>query len=212
MDGSSAVVYIRSGKLGGLERGLAKIAGKPMIEYVLDALPDDVEDLIIAVENGGDVEAYVDVADRYFAQVVSSEKLSEGARRFVEFAVNSVHGDRVVILPGDAPLITRDFASFLLECSKKFTAALPRNPARKTIYLMASYQTKPFREAFAAYPEADMEEIVRKVGRAIHLSSISLKIFDEKLGMFFRISSVQDLKKAEKIIRIRGKREDIEIL
>jgi len=212
MHRSSAVVYIRSGRLGGVERGLAKIAGKPMIEYVLDALPDDVEDLIIAVENGGDAEAYLEVADRYFAQVVSSGKLSEGARKFVEFAVNSVRGDRVVILPGDAPLITKDFASFLLECSRKFTAVLPRTPARKTTYLMASYRTAPFREALAAHPEADMEEVVRRVGKAIHLSSISLRIFDEKLGMFFRISSVQDLRKAEKIIRIRRKRKSIETL
>ncbi|RLG07749.1 MAG: hypothetical protein DRN59_00600 [Thaumarchaeota archaeon] len=205
MDRSSAVVYIRSGRIGGYERGLARIGGKPMIEYVLDALPDEVDDLVIAVENGGNAEAYNEVADKYFAQIIPSGKLNEGARKFVEFAVNNVHGDRVVILPGDAPLITRDFATFLLECSKRFTAALPRTPARKATYLMASYQTKPFREMFTAHPEADMEEIVRRVGKAVYLSSISLKIFDERLGMFFRVSSVQDLRKAEKILKTRKK-------
>ena len=81
MDRSSAVVYIRSGRIGGYERGLARIGGKPMIEYVLDALPDEVDDLVIAVENGGNAEAYSEVADKYFAQIIPSGKLNEGARK-----------------------------------------------------------------------------------------------------------------------------------
>ncbi len=206
MDGSSAIVYVRSGRIHGSELGLVKIAGKPMIEYVLEAIPDEIDDLTIAVENGAVIEAYNDVADKYFAQVIHPETVVESSRKLVEFTVNNVQGDRVVILPGDAPLITRDFASFLLDCSKKFTAALPRTPTRKTTYLMASYRTEPFREAFTAYPDADMEEVVRKVGGALHLSSNSLKIFDEKLGMFFRVSSVRDLRRAEKILKVRSKR------
>jgi len=188
------------------ELGLAKIAGKPLVEYVLDSLPDDVEEIVIAVENGGNVEAYDEIAEKYFARTTSSEKIAGDARRFVEFAVNSVDGDQLVILPGDAPLITRDFTTFLLECSRKFTAALPRSPSRKALYLMASYQIKPFREAFNAYPNEDMDGIVRKVGRALYLSSNSLKIFDEKLGMFFRVSTIQDLRRAEKILKMKKKR------
>ena len=203
---SSAIVYARSGKIRGSELGLAKIAGKPMIEYVLDAMPDEIDDLIIMIEGEYSSEELDDVADKYFAQVLRYTGNGRDARKIVEFAVNNVHGERVVILPADAPLITRDFASFLLDCSKKFTAALPRTPARKTTYLMASYKTKPFRDVFAAYPEAGMDEVVRKVGGAIHLSSNSLKIFDEKLGMFFRVVTPQDLKRAEKILKVRAKK------
>jgi len=207
MDRPSAVVYVRSGKLGGREIGLVKVAGKPLIEYVLEAIPDDVEDLIIAVGEEGEAEAYDEIADKYFAQVLRSEKLEQGARKLIEFAVDSVMGDRVVVLPGDAPLITRDFASFLLECSRKFKAVLPRSPTRKTIYLMASYRTEPFKEVFSSDPEAGMDEAVRRVGGAIYLSSMSLRIFDEKLGMFFRVLSPQDLKKAERILKTRRQRE-----
>jgi len=206
MNRSSAVVYVRSIRLRDSELGLAKIAGKPMIEYVLDSLPDDVEEVVIAVENGGSVEAYDEVAEKYFARTTRSEKITGDARKFVEFAVNMVEGDQLIILPGDAPLITREFTTFLLECSRRFTAALPRSPARKALYLMASYQIKPFREAFNAHPEDDMDSIVRKVGRALYLSSNSLKIFDEKLGMFFRVSTVQDLRRAEKILKMRKKK------
>ncbi len=207
MDRPSAVIYVRSEKLGGHELGLATIAGKPVIEYVLEVIPDEVEDLIIAVEEGGEVEAYREVADKYFAQVLRSGRLKQGARNLVEFAVESVLGDRVIVLPGDAPLITRDFASFLLECSRKFKAVLPRSPSRRTLYLMASYQTRPFREVFSSDPKVGMEEAVKKVGGAIYLSSMSLRIFDEKLGMFFRVSSAQDLRRAEKILKTRRTRE-----
>lgn len=211
MDRPSAVIYMRSERLGGRELGLAKIIGKPVIEYVLEAIPDEVEDLIIAVEGDGDLEAYSEVADKYFAQVLRSEKFEEGARKLIEFAVENVQGDRVVVLPGDAPLLTRDFASFLLECSKKFKAVLPRSPSRRAVYLMAAYQTKPFREAFSADPRASMDDVVKRVGGAIYLSSMSLRIFDEKLGMFFRVSSTQDLKRAEKILKTRKLRKLTEL-
>jgi len=204
MDRSSAVVYVRSLKIGDLELGLAKVAGRHLIEYVLDSLPDDVEEVVIAVEDGGDVDAYEVVAEKYLARTTSSERMTGDARRFVEFAVNEVEGDKLVILPGDAPLITKDFTSFLLECSRRFTAALPRSPSRQALYLMASYQVKPFREAFRAHPDEDMDGIVRRVGRALYLSSSSLKIFDEKLGMFFRVSTFEDLKRAERILKMRG--------
>ncbi|MCD6342128.1 MAG: NTP transferase domain-containing protein [Thaumarchaeota archaeon] len=203
---SSAVIYAKAIKLKNAELALAKIAGKPMIEYVLDVLPDEVEDVLIAVENGKNLEEYEEIAEKYFARTAKMKNLRGKVRNFIEFAINSVEGDKLVVLPCDAPLITRDFASFLLECSKKFTATLPRSPSRKALYLMASYRRKPFKEAFNAHPDEDMDDIVKMVGGVLYLSSNSLRIFDEKLGMFFRVSSVQDLRKAEKILKMKKRR------
>lgn len=204
MEGSSAVIYARALKIGDFEIGLARIAGRPMIEYVLDAVPDDVDEIVIAVEDGVGIEVYDQVAEKYFARTEKAGKIEGDVRKFVEFVVELVEGDQLVILPCNAPLITRDFTTFLLECSRKFSGAFPRTPTRKTLYLMASYRKKPFLEAFKAFPSEDMEGVVKRVRGTLYLASNSLRVFDERLGMFFRVMSAQDLKKAEKILKIRG--------
>jgi molybdopterin-guanine dinucleotide biosynthesis protein A len=211
MDRASAVIYIGADRSCGRGLGLAKIAGKPMIEHVLDAVPDDVEELAILVGERDDPEVYSEVAEKYLAEVIELREQAVNDRGLIEFVAENIQGDRMLILPGNAPLITRDFAAFLLECSKRFRAVLPRSPARNTIYLMASYQTRPIRGFFGSNPGAGMDEAVKSIGGAIYLSSMSLRIFDEKLGMFFRVSTPQDLKKAEKILRARKAQRLIEL-
>jgi len=98
----SAIVFANMGKFRGVSKGLFPIAGKPMIEYVLDSIPDEVSDILIAVEGEGDVSKYQDLADQYLAKVVVSGSGLRDSRRELEFAVNSVRGDRFLVLPCDA--------------------------------------------------------------------------------------------------------------
>jgi len=197
----SAIVFANMGKFRGVSKGLFPIAGKPMIEYVLDSIPDEVSDILIAVEGEGDVSKYQDLADQYLAKVVVSGSGLRDSRRKLEFAVNSVSGDRFLVLPCDAPLITMEFTKFLVEASQKFPAVLPRTPSRRVSYLTASYQRKPLEEVFKLNPGLGMDEVVRKLKGAIYLSSNSLKIFDEKLNMFFRVNCKADVDRAERFLR-----------
>jgi len=197
----SAIVFANLGRFRGVSKGLFPIAGKPMIEYVLDSIPDEVGDILIAVEGEGDVSKYQDLADRYLARVVVSGSGVRDSRRELEFAVNSVKGDRFLVLPCDAPLITMEFTKFLVEASQKFPAVLPRTPSRRVSYLTASYQRKPLEEVFKSNPGLGMDEVVRKLKGAIYLSSNSLKIFDEKLNMFFRVNCKADVDRAERFLR-----------
>ena len=197
----SAIVFANMGRFRGVSKGLFPIAGKPMIEYVLDSIPDEVGDILIAVEGEGDVSKYQDLADRYLARVVVSGSGVRDSRRELEFAVNSIKGDRFLVLPCDAPLITMEFTKFLVEASQKFPAVLPRTPSRRISYLTASYQRKPLEEVFKSNPGLGMDEVVRKLRGAIYLSSNSLKIFDEKLNMFFRVNCKADVDRAERFLR-----------
>lgn len=199
----TAIVLANMEGFKGSERGLIPIAGRPMIEYVLEAIPDEVTDVLIAVKDRSRVEAYDELAEKYWARVVVSGPIHGSIRRQVEFAVETVAGDSVIILPCNAPLITREFTNFLVEASQRFSAVLPRNHLHKVTYLMASYRKKPFIEAFATYPEEEMDELVRKIRHVLYLSSNSLKIFDEKLAMFFRVKAPSDVRRAEEYLRRR---------
>jgi len=187
----------------GFERGLIPIAGKPMIEYVLDVIPDEVSNIFIAVDDEKKVEAYRSLAEEYWAKIIFSNNLSGSIRSQIEFALSSIETENVLILPCDSPLLTRDFTTFLVEASQKFSAVLPRNQARETIYTMASYQRKPFLEAFSKNRGEDMESIVKKVQKVLYLSSNSLRIFDEKLLMFLRVSNPSDIHRVESILKRR---------
>ncbi|RLG09334.1 MAG: hypothetical protein DRN68_01815 [Thaumarchaeota archaeon] len=189
------------GKFRGVSKGLFPIAGKPMIEYVLDSIPDEVSDILIAVEGEEDISKYQDLADQYLARVVVSGSGIGDFRKEIEFAVNSIRGDRFLVLPCDAPLITMEFTKFLVDASQKFPAVLPRTPSRRVSYLTASYQKRPLEKIFKASPDLGMDEVVRKLKGAIYLSSNSLKIFDEKLNMFFRVNCRADIDKAERFLR-----------
>ncbi|MEM2697163.1 MAG: hypothetical protein QXR78_04195, partial [Nitrososphaerota archaeon] len=127
--------------------------------------------------------------------------ISHSTREKIEFAISTASSSSVLVLPCDIPLVTREFTSFLIEASVKFPAVIPRNQMRESMYLIAAYQTKPFIEAFLRNPKDDMDSIVKKVCGILYLSSNSLKIFDEKLLMFMRVSSPVDVKRVENILK-----------
>ncbi|MEN2975251.1 MAG: NTP transferase domain-containing protein [Candidatus Caldarchaeales archaeon] len=200
---SSAVVFANMKGFRGFERGLVPIGGKPMIEYVLDAIPDQVSNISIVVDSEEKAKAYRDLAEKYWAEIIVLNTLSKTIRSQIDFAISSASGENVLILPCDSPLVSREFTSFLIETSEKFSAVLPRNQARETVYIMAAYQKRPFMEAFSKNPEDDMDSLVKKVQRVLYLSSNSLKIFDERLLMFLRVYSPSDVQRVENILKRR---------
>jgi len=198
---SAVVIFADMKGFKGYERGLVPIAGKPMIEYVLEGVPDDVSDIFIAVDDEKKAHAYNEIAEEHWAKVVVSENISHSTREKIEFAISTASSSSVLVLPCDIPLVTREFTSFLIEASVKFPAVIPRNQMRESMYLIAAYQTKPFIEVFLRNPKDDMDSIVKKVCGILYLSSNSLKIFDEKLLMFMRVSSPVDVKRVENILK-----------
>lgn len=203
MKDSAVVIFADMKGFSGYERGLVPIAGKPMIEYVLDGVPDDVTDIFIAVDNEEKAQAYNEIAEEHWAKVVVSENISHSTREKIEFAISTVSSNSVLVLPCDTPLVTREFTNFLIEASVKFPAVIPRNQMRESVYIIAAYQTKPFIEVFLKNPSDDIDSIVKKVCGILYLSSNSLKIFDEKLLMFMRVSSPVDVKRVENILKRR---------
>lgn len=203
MKSSSAVIFDNMRGFRGYERGLVPIAGKPMIEHVLEAIPDQVSDIFIAVDGEGKAEAYRDLAEKYWAEVVVSSAISSSVRSQIDFAVSTARTESVLVLPCDTPLLTREFTNFLLEATQRFSAVLPRNQARETLYTLAAYQRAPILEAMQKNPRDDMDELLKKVRGVLYLSSSSLRVFDDKLSMFIRVSSPSDVVRVENILKRR---------
>ncbi len=186
----------------GDKKGLTKIAGRPMIEYVLDSVPDEVTELFVSVENETQAAAYEPICEKYFASVMKMEKTQyPNESEKVREVLGNTPGSNILILPCDMPCLTLEFTQFLLEASKKFTAVLPRMLDNNVNFSLASYQVEPFIEAFKKYPETQMPELIKKLRNVLYMSTNSLRMFDNKLSILYRVSSVADIPKVENVLR-----------
>jgi len=203
--GSYACVILVNGRgYMGDKKGLVKIAGRPMIEYVLDNVPDEVTDLFVSVENETQATVYEPICEKYFASLMRMEKTQySNEYEKVKEVLKNVPGSNVLILPCDMPCITLEFTYFLLEASKKFTAVLPRMLDNNVDFSLASYQADPMIEAFKKYPEMHMPELIKKLRNVLYISTNALRLFDNKLSILYRVSSAADIPKVESILRNR---------
>jgi len=200
----ACVVLVNGRGYMGDKKGLVKIAGRPMIEYVLDSVPDEVTELFVSVENEMQAAAYGPICEKYFASLMRLEKtqyLNEHEK--IKEVLENVPGSNILVLPCDMPCITLEFTYFLLEASKKFTAVLPRMLDNNVDFSLASYQAEPFLEAFKKYPEMRLPELIKKLRNVLYVSTNALRMFDSKLSILYRVSSAADVPKVENILRNR---------
>ncbi len=201
----SCVIIVNGKGYMGDKKGLVKIAGKPMIEYVLDSVPDEVTELFLSVENETQAEAYEPICEKYFASLMRMEKTQySNEYEKVREVLEHIPSSSVLVLPCDMPCITLEFTYFLLEASKKFTAVLPRMLNNNVDFSLASYQTDPFIEAFKKYPEMHLPELIKKLRNVLYVSTNALRLFDSKLAILYRVSSAADVPKVENILRNRS--------
>lgn len=98
----------RGRRMGGVEKGLVEIAGKPMIEWTLDALRPQVDQVI--VNANGNATAY----ERFGAQVVPDRLEGfQGPLAGLHAAFSAVHRDYLLCVPCDAPRLPPDLVERL---------------------------------------------------------------------------------------------------
>ncbi|KAA3626682.1 MAG: molybdenum cofactor guanylyltransferase [Proteobacteria bacterium] len=93
-------------RMGGQDKGLILLAGRPMIEYVLDALRDQVDSLIISANRNQEVYA------AYGVPVVSDDIGNYfGPLAGMTSAMNVAPAGLLLTAPCDSPLVAKDYAS-----------------------------------------------------------------------------------------------------
>jgi molybdopterin-guanine dinucleotide biosynthesis protein A len=106
-------------RLGGRDKGLEPLAGKPMIEWVLAACPRDADILIVANRN-------IDEYARYGRTVADAEPGFAGPLAGVASALGAAITSRVLTLPVDCPDAPSDLA-------ERLAIALDTNAARAAV-------------------------------------------------------------------------------
>lgn len=203
----SCIVLVNGKGYMGEGKGLIKIAGRPMIEYVLDVIPDQVDEILISLEGEVYLDRYQEIAEKYLASVTVDKSAGSSELLRIRNAVSSATGTNVLLLPCEMPCLTIEFTQFLLEASRKFTAVIPRMSDGSANFTLASYQSKPIVEAVEEArrrdPNIDMNSVIRYVKNVLYLSTNSLRFFDSKLTFLYKVTSASDIPKVEHILKSR---------
>ncbi|MEM2083992.1 MAG: NTP transferase domain-containing protein [Nitrososphaerota archaeon] len=205
MEKFAAIILInKEGKPYGAEKSLIKINEKSAIEYVLEAIPDYVTEIVISLKDEKYLEDISNISEKYFAEVIIDDSSIDSPLISIINCFKKISSISSIVLKCNLPLLTMDFLNFLLEASTKFNAVIPRWPNEKTEFLCASYRIKPFLEASEkslANKDYSMNNVVKNMRNVLYILTSALKNFDEELLLFKEASTINDAKKIENLIK-----------
>ncbi len=184
-------VIIAGGKatrMGGMDKGLVPLAGKPMIRYVIDALRPQVAELLINTNR--DLDAY-----RSFGFPVVSDHIPGylGPVAGITTALEASTRDLVLTAPCDAPLLPPDLATRLHEQMLESGAAIcvPHDGTR----------LQPLFGLYHRSLAADMRRFLhhgdRKLLLWLELQAFATADFSDRPEGFNNINAPEDLTKIE---------------
>lgn len=205
MNRSAIILAGGFSKRFGSDKGLAMLWGKPLIKYVLDAVDEIVEEVIVVVSSVNQMEVYSKVLDPSVKVVVDKYSVRSPLIGALT-GFSESNGEYGLLLSCDMPLISSKALAFLLEICIDRSATIPRWPNGYIEPLHAAYMVKPALEAAEkAFKEGkfDMRSMIEKLRGVRYVSTIVLKQFDPELRMFLNINTPLDLRRAERILRSR---------
>ena len=199
-----------SSRFGGRPKALLPLLGRPMISYVLDVARSVSDDVVVVVSSAEQAEAIEEAVDARGLLVNDGDLGPPCPLRGLVSGLKAVENDVALALACDMPLVSARVLSFLTDVLSYMNAAVPRWPNGYVEPLQASYRVGPSIRAgetlLRAGEDIAMRSFLRALGRVRYVSTEVLRELDPDLTTFLNVNSQADLRKAETVLRTRGKR------
>jgi molybdenum cofactor guanylyltransferase len=185
------------------DKGVLDFGGKPLLRHAVDAVKGLADEVIVVTSSKERADAYAKIVPssvRFAVDCCESKGPLVGAVTGFEAA----QGEYSLLLPFDAPFVSREVASLLFDCCIGKSAAVPRWTNQQIEPLHAVYHTKKALEAAKktlAQGELDMCAMVDKLQGVRYISTLVLEQLDLDLKTFFNINTPLDLKKANAMLK-----------
>ncbi len=169
-------------RMGGVDKGLQPLRGKPMVEWVLERLAPQVDEIIINANQNG--EAYAKFGHRVIGDEVSGfAGPLAGLHAGLKAAAHAV----VVTVPCDSPFLPRDLVSRLhMQIGDNELAVAKTGEQAHPVFALVRKSVLPGLESF-----------LRHGGRKIDAWYSGLRFvevrFDDQPGAFRNINTVEEL-------------------
>ena len=208
MDKSAIVLAGGSSSRFGEDKGVVKLAGKPLISHVVDAVRMVVDETIVvtsSADRAAKYEQLVPEGIRFVVDTLESKGPLIGA--LTGFGV--AKGKYALVLPFDTPFVSRKVVFLLFELCVGRSAVIPRWPNGQIEPLHSVYQVAPAMaaaEAAVAAGRLDMRGMIERMRGVRFVSTLVIQQFDPEFKSFFNINTPLDLKKAAVMIKPRKSR------
>jgi len=168
-------------RLGNCQKALLKLNGKPLLQYVIDRLQPQVQQIVISANV--ELDQY-----RAFGLAVYPDKLGEdqGPLSGIASCIEHLQHDTVVVVPCDTPFLPIDLVSRM--SSQNHSGFCIAFDGRREQVL-----TMLFRRKLATKLGESVVAGQRKVMEWVHRQQPTLVDFSDKPDAFFNINTPEDL-------------------
>jgi len=187
----------------GQDKCLVDLVGKPLVLHVVDRVSFVVNEKVVVVGSNALREKLSNVFKSKVRVVVDRY---EGQSPLVGALTGfeSVDAEYSLLLPCDTPFVSAEIVALLLDLCVNRGAVIPRWPNGYMEPLQAVYYTKSAIEAAKkALDEGkhDLLSMINYLHGVRYVSTLVLQQLDPKLLTFFNVNNVEDLKRAESMLR-----------
>ncbi|MDE0056459.1 MAG: molybdenum cofactor guanylyltransferase [Gammaproteobacteria bacterium] len=167
-------------RLGGVEKPLIEVAGRPLLAWVLEPLGKQVATVVLS---GADGSAYA----RFGCEIVPDRAPGEGPLSGLATAVEVTTTDWIFTCPGDTPYLAENLVELLTADAERVGVAVPHDGNRR-------------QNLFLLMRRDRAESLVRffeQGGRAAHRwldeNGIGVTDLSAIAGSFFNVNTPDDL-------------------
>lgn len=179
-------------------QSVAELEGKPLLNYVIDAIGNLVDEVVIVVDSQECADAFAKFVAPDVKFVVNQTP-SEGPLAEAATGFEAAGGEYSLVLPAGSPFVSHELLSLLFELCVGKAACVPRWTNQECEPLHAVYDTKKALETakiVLAEGKTDMESMVEKLRGVRYLSTMVIEQIDPDFKSFFTASTPADLRKA----------------
>ena len=199
MDRSAIILATDSQGKFSEDKGLLKVDNKPLLNYVVDAVKGVVGEVVVVTASKEQSDLYAKVVSSANVQFAAAADQPQGSLAAALTGFEAAKGDYSLVLPFDAPFVSKEVVSLLFELSGGKSAVVPRWPGCEIESLHAVYHTGLALEAAEkalAAGEVNADAIAGCLRGVRYVSTMVIEQLDPDFRTFFRVLTPLDLKKA----------------
>ena len=167
-------------RLGGVEKPLIEVAGRPLLAWVLERLGKQVATVVLS---GADAPAYA----RFGCEMVPDRAPGEGPLSGLATAVEVAATEWILTCPGDTPYLAENLVELLAADAERVGVAVPHDGNRRqNLFLL-------MRRDRAASLVRFFEQGGRAAHRWLDQNGISVTDLSAIAGSFFNVNTPDDL-------------------
>lgn len=188
----------------GEDKGTVMLGNKPLIRHVYDNIQDIVDEVIVVTKNQLRADQYAKLLPEKVNFIIDSEE-TQGPLIGALTGFKEAQGKYSILLPFDAPFVSKEVAMLLFDLCVGKAATVPRNPDNEIEPLCAVYQTMRALETarqLTAEGVLDMHSLVENLRGVRFISTMVIEQIDPELRSFFNVNTPLDLKRA--VVMLQG--------